>query len=256
MQNNHDWYEVEELWQDLANIAVIPPSLWCNAKKETDSILKLVGTSEFSNILDVCCGNGRHSIEFAKLGYKVTGVDRNALYLDDAKSRCNGSKISVPILPVDFIQSDIREFIKSNRYELAINMNNSFGFFQDRSDDVKVVKNIFESLVSKGKFLIQLTSKEILARKFLTKNWYQDSDKLYLVEKKITQNWSWLEQQWTVVDSSGEIRKYPVNRRIYSATELEKLLEEAGFTSVVTYGDLNGSKYDHQAKTLVLIATK
>jgi 2-polyprenyl-3-methyl-5-hydroxy-6-metoxy-1,4-benzoquinol methylase len=55
------------------------------APGEIDDLLALVALAPGARVLDLCCGPGRHSIELATRGYRVTAVDRTRPYLDTAR---------------------------------------------------------------------------------------------------------------------------------------------------------------------------
>ena len=54
---------------------------------EVDFIEEELGFDKSKNILDIGCGTGRHAIELARRGYKVTGVDLSKAQLERAKER-------------------------------------------------------------------------------------------------------------------------------------------------------------------------
>jgi hypothetical protein len=76
-----------------------------------------------------------------------------------------------------------------------------------------------------------------------------------LEERWITRNWTWMVNRWTVIKGSRHT-ELDISHRIYSAAELTALLQKAGFTNSIVYGDLEGSDYDHTAKRLVVVARK
>ena len=49
-----------------------------NTVREVDFLLEELELPPGASILDVGCGTGRHSIELAKRGYTLTGVDLSA----------------------------------------------------------------------------------------------------------------------------------------------------------------------------------
>ena len=52
----------------------LPPE---RTKSEVDFIEKVLKLKKRAKILDLGCGHGRHSVELALRGYKVTGQDLN-----------------------------------------------------------------------------------------------------------------------------------------------------------------------------------
>src|SRR5688500_3653535 len=55
-----------------------------NTEAEVDEILKNMKLPLGAHVLDLACGQGRHSIELAKRGFKVTGLDYSPMLLKRA----------------------------------------------------------------------------------------------------------------------------------------------------------------------------
>ena len=48
-------------------------------------------------MLDLACGFGRHSLEFAKRGYDVTGIDITPVYIDYANEQAKKRKFECKV---------------------------------------------------------------------------------------------------------------------------------------------------------------
>lgn len=71
-----EWFEDEEFWRELYPY-IFPADRFAAASEQTSQILALAGVTA-GKVLDLCCGPGRHAVEFVKGGFEVTGVDRSA----------------------------------------------------------------------------------------------------------------------------------------------------------------------------------
>ena len=78
-----EWHEQECFWDGMAN-KLFTEEHWARSEDEINSVTNLLGIQRGSKVLDLCCGPGRHSIELAKKGYSVTGVDRTSSYIKKA----------------------------------------------------------------------------------------------------------------------------------------------------------------------------
>jgi hypothetical protein len=136
-----------------------------------------------------------------------------------------------------------------------MNLFGSFGYFEDPDDNRQVARNMYASLYSGGKFLIETMGKEILARGFQERDWSEEGDTLVFAERKPLQNWSRIQTRWIVIKGNQRV-EHTVSVRSYSAVELSSLLSDCGFTNVRVYGDLEGIDYDQGAERLVVIGTK
>ncbi|MBI4319289.1 MAG: hypothetical protein HY675_12435 [Chloroflexi bacterium] len=145
-----------------------------------------------------------------------------------------------------------RTCCQPDTFDVAVNPLTSFGYFEDPEDDRRVARNVYSSLKPGGAFVIELMGKEVLARVFQQRDWNEHDGVLMLAERKVSQNWSWLENRWIMIkgDTRTQLR---YSHRIYSAAELVSLLTECGFRRVDVAGDLTRSRCNHSAKWLLVV---
>ena len=244
------WYEDESFWSAWQP-SMFGEERWEEVAEEMDQVLELLQLPEGAEVRDLCCGPGRHSLELARRGYRVTGVDRTEDYLADLRTTADAEG-----LEIDIVQEDMRRFSRPEAFDGAINLFTSFGYFEDQEDDRQVARNLFESLRPGGKLLMDLMGKEVLARIFRARDWREREDgTIELQVREITDNWTWIKARW-IMFRDGERIEHKVEQRLYSAAELMALLEDAGFSDFEVYGHVSGIPYDHQAKRLVALARK
>jgi SAM-dependent methyltransferase len=221
-----------------------------SAKQEAEQIASLLKLQPSATICDLCCGIGRHSLEIGWLGYRVTGVDRTAAYIEQAGKKANEQQLNIR-----FVQEDMRNFCEPNAFDAVVNVFTSFGFFEDPADDKRVIENVYKSLKDGGKFLIDIMGKEVLARIFREKRWREENGLLILEEAKLAEDFSSIDSRWIFIKDDRR-DECSFTLRIYSAAELGELLKSCGFEQLKVYGDLSGSPYDQTAKRLVVLAHK
>ncbi len=249
MQDSIPWYQQDEFWRTVEPILFSRQRME-NAPVEVGLIEARLDIEPPAQVLDLCCGVGRHALEFARRGYKVTGVDRTAFYIDQAAEIAKKE-----ILDAEFVHDDMLTFRRPDAFDVAINLFTSFGYYEDPTDDVRVAGNVFHSLKSGGMLIMDLMSKEVLASKFVARDWREVDDMIIMEERKITGNWSAVENRWIVL-KGNERKELCLTLRLYSAVELSLLLTGCGFQDVGVYGDLEGNPYDDKAKRLVVVACK
>lgn len=287
MAEPHPWHEDPQFWEAFRDYLFPPEKVEEEAPEQVDQLLAFLDIDPDSGarVLDIPCGVGRHAVELAARGFDVTGVDATEEYLDAARERAREASAEADVeiangdveeadadaeeangdteeadadaeqADVEFVHADMREFRRPEEFDAIFNLYTSFGYFEDRTDDERTAQNFYDSLKPGGTLVMSLTSKEVLAGKFEERTWGERDGAYVLEEHEVTDNWSWMENRWIVVED-GEVREFTVSHRLYSAYELSELLEGVGFSDVAVYGDLDGSEYDENANRLVVVARK
>lgn len=245
-----EWFTREEDWIAKQSI-IFNKNLVRGTFFEVKRLIKLLGApKEGSRILDLCCGIGRHSIEFARLGYAVTGVDITQPYLDIAAEHAGKEDLSI-----EFVQSDMRDFCRPGYFDVVVNLCTSFGYLETIGEDLKVLKSAYTSLKEGGRFVIEIRGKEVIAASFQPIEEMQVDGCQVVAESRILDDWNMLECKRTI--TTGEEKKEIIAyHRLYSAAELRGYLEQIGFRRLRIYGDFSGAPYDHYAKSMIIIAEK
>lgn len=243
------WYEDESFWKTFSPTMFTQERL-DTAADEIDKVIKLLDIEKGAKVLDLCCGIGRHSLELARQGYKVVGVDLTEEYLAKARKQADSEGLNI-----EFVRNDMRHFCQPESFDAVINMLTAFGYFESAEEDKRVLSNIYSSLNKGGKLVLDIMSKEVLARIWQQRDWHEQDGRIFLRESKLTQNWSWVENRWILLEDSKQ-QEFRFGHRVYSAVELSGLLTDCGFKSVTCYGDLDGADYDHNAKRLIAVAIK
>ena len=243
------WHEDDNFWEIMA-LKIFGKKQWENASAEVENVISLLKISPGAYLLDLCCGPGRHSLELARRGFQVVGVDRTSKYVEEARKQAE-----VESLNVEFLHEDMRGFCRPETFDAVINLYTSFGYFENPEYDRQVLKSVHSSLKTGGKLLIDLMGKEVLARVFRERDWHEENGVIFLEERKLSNGWGWIQNRWIMIKGE-EQKEFTFSLRLYSGAELSLLLSESGFNSVRLFGDLSGMPYDHTAKRLVSLATK
>jgi len=102
---------------------------------------------DFQNVLDVCCGMGRHARALAARGYVVTGMERDELALTRARELGGGPR---------YVRADIQHYQPpSSTYDLVIVMSQSFGYF-DPATNRGVLQRLARAVRDGGRIILDL----------------------------------------------------------------------------------------------------
>jgi SAM-dependent methyltransferase len=221
------------------------------SSREVESIIRMLNLKPKARILDLCCGYGRHAIELAERGFRVTGYDLSDLFLRKAKetSRALGLK-------VQFKKGDMRRLPFEGHFDAVVNMFTSFGYFDKESDDLKALKGVCKALKSKGLFLLDLKNREQLIRGFQRRRWHPEKDFIMLEDNFFDLFTSRWESTRTLLFGDGKKKEYSFSLRLYSFAEILNLLKRAGFLLESVYGDFDFGQYSLDSPRMILISRK
>ncbi len=245
------WHEDASFWETVAPFVFSPGHL----ESAAEQVAKLVDLLELptgAHICDLPCGVGRHAVEMADRDHQVTGVDLTEEYLERARERAIETGVEERC---EFLSGDMRQFVRPETFDCLLNLYTSFGYFESRADDERTAQNWYDSLVAGGTLLMSLASKETISADFEPRGWSEVDGTYFLEERTIKDNFSWIENRWTVIND-GTVSEYSVSHRLYSAYELTKLLERVGFDTISVFGSLTGEPFDQTADQLVVRANK
>lgn len=244
-----EWFEDESFWT-VTYPFLFPETKFQAAEEQVDNILRLVGV-ESGAVLDLCCGPGRCSIPLAQREFDVTGVDRSPFLLKQASG-----KAAEKNLDIEWIEQDMREFLRPEAFDLVLNLTTSFGYFDEKSEDLTVLRNMFVSLKPGGLLLMDVLGKERLARIFQPTTSEKLADGTLVVQRReIFDEWTRIRNEWIFIKGS-EIQTFKFHHTLYSGQELKDRIREVGFRDVRLYGDFEGTEYGREAKRLVAVARK
>ncbi len=220
------------------------------APLEAAFVLRQLKLKKGSALLDLCCGPGRHAVEFAKKGLAVTGFDFSGEYLKEAAARAKKKKVSLRLM-----RGDMRRLKFSGEFDAAVNLFTSFGYFQKFADDLKTLKGVARALRPGGLFLLDLINGDFVRGHFTPRPWH-DMGGHYLLEE-IELNRDGARNTWTTIcKKSGKTRKRSFFTRLYDKRRLSAALGKAGFKPLGFWGSFSGLPLTGERNRLIVLARK
>lgn len=136
-----------------------------NTIPEVDFLIEELSLPPGAAILDVGCGTGRHAVEFAKRGYKVTGLDLSSAMLLKAADAARAAGVSV-----EWIHSDATRFSLPGKYDGAVCLcEGAFGLLGRQDDPIDqplaILRNISRSLKPKAKAVLTVLNGAAMLRR-------------------------------------------------------------------------------------------
>lgn len=198
-------------------------------------ILKL---SPEDRILDLCCGQGRHSIELSRREFRnVEGVDRSHYLIQRAKG--NARKDG---LRVRFREGDARKLpFPPDSFTAVLILGNSFGYFETIQDDLRVLKEVFRVLAPYGRLLIDIADGDFLREHFQPRSWEWIDRKMFVCrERSLSADGDRLISREVITHvEKGVLEDQFYAERLYTPEKLIDMVRAAGFSDFSVHGEIS-----------------
>ena len=216
-------------------------------RAEADFLEKQLQLTKSATVLDVPCGNGRLSIELAKRGFELAGVDIATEFMDEAKSSSNQAGVNV-----DWHECDMRDLPWSREFDGAFCFGNSFGYLDDEAN-ADFLKSLSQTLKPGRRFILDAPA---IAECVLPN--LQSNRSIELAGIKVEIEHRYDHEQGRMFNDftftrDGIVDKRPSSQRIYTYHELTEMLRAAGLEPVAAYASLTEEPFKLGAQRLLLI---
>lgn len=233
----------KEIWRNF-----IPEKLTVN---EIDFIVSYFNIQPGDKVLDIMCGYGRHAIALAQKGIVATAVDNLEGYVNEIKSRAENEKLQVMA-----IKADILYYEAEGVFDLALCMGNSLCFF-NKPDTLAILNMLSRHLKQGGHLLINTWMlAEIAFNSFQERGETNIGDLKFVTESKYLLQPSRIETDSVITAPNGKKEVKKAIDYIYSISETELLLNEAGFVMKEVYSIPGKKKFTLGEPRAYIVAEK
>jgi len=197
---------------------------------EVDFLIQNLHLAPGMRVLDVGCGTGRHAVEFARRGYRVTGVDISGGMLAEARKLSTGAGVNV-----EWVRSPAQDFVASSPFDAAYSVCEgalSLLGLEDTFDrDIQVFARIYAALKPGAPALFTVLNGMRVIRS------YSDTD----IRSGSFDPFNMVENGRTEIDTPAGKQNIPTRERAYVPTELRLMLRQVGFQVDVISGGTAGN---------------
>jgi 2-polyprenyl-3-methyl-5-hydroxy-6-metoxy-1,4-benzoquinol methylase len=166
------WYR--KIWNlDILNMSWVEDTV-----NQVNFLTNLLGLCGKERILDMACGFGRHSLELARRGFTVTGVDITLAYIDYAREMAQKEH-----LPAAFVCADLRDVAYHAEFDVVLNLaDGAIGYLENDAENLKIFDRIAAALCPGGKHVMGICSGDYARKHFPRRHWEAGSQALSLAE--------------------------------------------------------------------------
>ncbi len=231
-----------------------------DAKLLIDLLFKNIKLKPKSRILDLACGNGRHSILFAAKGFDTLGIDLSEFLIKQAKKQLSGEYIRYKN-NIKFEIRDMRELNHKNEFDLVVNLFSSFGYFASQKDNEKVIKGISIALKQDGYFLFDFLNNTYLRNNLvpfdIKKSAGESAIQIRSIHHGFVTKEIYILSQRKPGHYYPKILHFTERIRLYSLEDFQRMFKDYNLRIIKALGDYNGSKFNEKSsKRLIIIAKK
>lgn len=215
------------------------------AKEFLQGIMPELHLPEHARILDAPCGEGRHCRALRGKGFRVTGIDLCEPALEKARSMQNENE--------EFLLHDMRKPFRMGYFHLALNLFTSLGY-SHVSDDRKTIRELFRCLMPGGFLVVDFLN--VLSQDWTGMPEEEKKTNHIIFHIRKEQKKGVLLKHIRILDGKEEhfFREALI---MHSPSDLEQLLNDAGFRVLRRFGDYRLHTFEPMSSPrIILVAQK
>jgi D-alanine-D-alanine ligase len=203
-------------------------------RREVDFLEQQLLDDKSAPILDLCGGQGRHSLELSRREYQnVTVLDFSLYLLELGKNIAHAEHLSTT-----FIQGDARYTgFHSQSFRFILIMASSFGYFPHENENQKILHEGYRLLMPNGTLLLDLPDREYVIQNFKSHSQHRVNEDIIVKREREIGNDIINSREIVISDKKGLIRDRTYCTRLYSPDKISGLMRTAGFSSVTCQKD-------------------
>ncbi|TMV52968.1 methyltransferase domain-containing protein [Paenibacillus mesophilus] len=239
------WYE-ESFGSDY--LIVYKHRDTAGAYDEVKTMIGWLGLPAGAEVLDLCCGMGRHSMALADFGYSVTGVDLSEVLLAEARKRDEDGR-------VEWLQGDMRSIPADGPFDAVVNLFTSFGYFASDAENEKVIREIARVLKPEGRFIVDFLNAPYVEAHLVPQTVRREGG--WLIEERRTVEEGFISKSIAIREPGKPERQYTEQVKCYGLDHFKAMMTGAKLRIDGVFGGYDGRSYERKSSPrLILTGTK
>lgn len=224
------------------------------AAREVEFLLDVLKPRADAWILDLACGAGRHVFSLIERGFRnVIGFDLSEELLEVARAEARRGES-----PALFVRGDMRHLPFRERFDAALSMFTSFGYFERDEENAGVLRGIARALKAGGAFVMDLPNAAHVAANLVAESVGEHERGRLIQRRKLRKENGRVEKQ-IIVESAGNgevVHEFFESVRLYSFEEMRGMLGEAGLLVERCCGDFEGGELTESSARMIIFGRK
>lgn len=246
-----------EWWQELFDDTYL--ALWAHkltterTTQEAAGIQEILKLPADTPVLDLACGQGRLTVPLAQGGWQMTGLDYSPVLLARAQAAAVEAGVTI-----SWHQADMRTLPEAwtDRFAAVINIFSAFGYFESNRENQRVLEEVHRVLQPGGHFLIESNHRDNVMRQFQGHDWFEVGHLTVFTERDFDPVTGITTEQMHWFDEEGQRHRRHFRVHLYTATDLTRMLLDAGLQPVAYFGGLDGSEFSLTSRRMAILAQK
>ena len=238
-----DWYK--KIW----TLDIQDQSWVEDTRRQVDFLVEKLQLRGDEKILDLACGFGRHSLELARRGFSVTGVDITPSYIESTREEAKREGVQA-----DFLCRDIREIQFEDAFDVVLSMaDGAIGYLENDAENLKIFTVVSKALKPGGKYFMDIMNGSYADQHFPCRRW--DAGKKCLTLSAF----EW-DRETRVLLYGQPLTRPDIDEgnpiRLYTLAEITAILASHGMDVFSVYADFDGTVSSDQHIQLLICAEK
>lgn len=198
--------------------------------EDAAALVGFLGWKPGTTVVDAGCGFGRYCAALAEQGMEATGIDISPAAIAEAETRSPGPR---------YLVADLTQPLPDGigPFDVVVNLYSSFGYGATEAEDLEMLRAFRAMVKPGGTIVMQLSDLE------------RSRFRLRTDEGVVVRDTNGVIETLDVDFSTGRLHvRYELDGdvvhsriRMYEKEELQRMLEQVGFSDIALYGDFTGA---------------
>lgn len=216
-------------------------------------IAKIIPPDAYPSLIDLGCGPGLYAERFARLGYKVTGMDISPRSIAYAKESAKNNGLDINYYTENYLRMSL-----PSCFDFATLIYCDYGALSTQ-DRAELLKRTYDHLRIGGRLLLDVSTTYAFAQFEESQSWnlwekggYWSERPYLALEKKCRFQENVTLHQAHIITSEG-MKTHYIWHTYFSLNSIRAEVENAGFKLVDYWCDVAGTPYNEASHTLALL---